>query len=165
MAKADVSAERLRELLDYDPETGVFTWKKTNGNRRLAGSVAGGRQDSAGYLRGGIDGRVYFAHRLAWLHFHGEWPKGIIDHINGDRTDNRIANLRDVSQTVNLQNQRKARGRSGLMGASWVELRKKWTARIKIDKKVISLGSYQTAEEAHRVYMEAKRRLHIACAI
>ena len=100
---SSLTRERLRELLEYDPVSGVFIW--TVGRRGTAkkGTIAG-RVNSKGYREISIDGRRYKAHRLAWLHEHGYWPKHQIDHINRGRDDNRILNLRDVVQSVNLAN-------------------------------------------------------------
>ena len=165
MAKADLTAQRLRELLDYDPSTGLFTWRVTNGWRRKAGAIAGGAETWNGYLRVGIDGRVYMAHRLAWLHVHGEWPQADIDHINGIRSDNRIVNLRDVTRSVNLQNKKESSKPGRLMGTAWVPSRQCWYATIKTDRKMKYLGSFKTEEAAHAVYLEPKRRLHPGCTI
>lgn len=154
---------RLKQLLSYDAKTGEF--------RRIAkikgvvvGSVAG-RLMKHGYVSIGIDGGEYTAHRLAWLYVHGVWPSGYIDHINGQRCDNRIANLRDVSQSVNMQNvyAAKSNSKTGLRGVSWHAQRKKYTARIKVEGRYLSLGLHQTPEAAHTAYMDAKRRLHEGC--
>lgn len=158
MATEIVSAQQLREVLHYCPETGVFTWRVSTSN------IKGG--DVAGYKRpdGRIDIRVldrlYKAHRLAWLHVHGEWPVGQIDHINGDPGNNALANLRDVSQSVNLQNQRRARSHntSGFMGVS--RNGEGWMARIVVDGKMHHIGTFETPEFAHIAYLETKRRLH-----
>lgn len=102
MAAKNLTAERVRELLNYDPETGVFT-RRTRGRgiplHGRAGSNAG-----AGYLHMRVEGCTYMLHRLAWLHYYGEWPKHNIDHIDRDRSNNAIQNLRDVRQTINKQN-------------------------------------------------------------
>ena len=154
---------RLKQLLSYDAKTGEF--------RRIAkvkgvvvGSVAGCLMKH-GYVSIGIDGEEYTAHRLAWLYVHGVWPSGYIDHINGRRCDNRIANLRDVSQSVNMQNvyAAKSNSKTGLRGVSWHAQRKKYTARIKVGGRYLSLGLHQTPEAAHTAYMDAKRRLHEGC--
>lgn len=96
---------RLQELLEYAPETGVFRWRVNRTSVR-AGTMAG-RLDSKGYRQISVDGQRYGAHRLAWLYMNGEWPKHEIDHVNGDRDDNRIANLRDVVRTINMRNKRR----------------------------------------------------------
>jgi hypothetical protein len=164
MAVENLTAQRLRELLHYDPETGLFT-------RRIAhyGHPAGsaiGSTHNVGYVRLHVDGRSYLAHRLAWLYMTGEWPEQQVDHRDGDRANNRFENLRDVTRSVNFQNQRRARGNnkhSALLGA--FKKRDRWESRIKVDGAYIRLGTFRTAEEAHTAYIEAKRRLHPGCTI
>ena len=165
MAKADLTAQRLRELLHYDPETGVFTWRVTASYRRIAGSVAGGQKTSKGYLRVGIDREVYMAHRLVWFHVHGRWPSSDVDHINGVRSDNRLSNLRDVSRSVNLQNRRASSKPGRLLGTAWVESRQCWHANIKKNGQVKFLGAFQTEGDAHEAYLAEKRRIHEGCTI
>ncbi len=154
-----ITQDRLRELLCYDQETGVFQWLVSRGRAR-AGSIAGSA-DSYGYLQTKIFGRIYLNHRLAWLYAHGEWPDEQIDHINGCRYDNRLANLRKVSASINQQNQRKARldNKSGFLGVG--RIGKRWQARISYPgSKDTYLGLFDTPELAHAAYLEAKRRLH-----
>jgi hypothetical protein len=161
MARNDLSAAHLRELLHYDPETGLFRWNVQRCNV-AAGAVAGNLKDD-GAIRIGIDGHLYLAHRLVWLYVHGCWPTMCIDHINGNPADNRIANLRDVSNRANGQNRRKPptiNRKSGLLGASWEERRGHYVARIKDPERQRYLGSFSTAEEAHAAYVAAKRKLH-----
>jgi hypothetical protein len=168
MANCHVTAERLRELLNYNHETGVFTWLVTAGRRR-AGNEAGWLTNGHNGIRRTIEveQRNYKAHRLAWFYVNGKWPCGVIDHINGNPADNRIENLRDVTQKVNIQNEKVARKKtkSGLLGAHWIERDKKWAANIRVDGRTIRLGAFQSPEEAHYVYLEAKRRLHEGCTI
>lgn len=163
----DLSVGRLRRLFHYDPETGVFTRKYT-GTRSSA--VAGGVHRCAGgklYQSINIDGRFHKAHRLAWLYVHGVWPVGVIDHIDGDGQNNRLANLRDVSVAVNTQNLRAARRDtlSGLLGVSWNSRKKAWSAYINVENERKYLGYFDDPEEAHQAYLEAKRRLHPGCTI
>lgn len=161
-----ITQARLRELLHYDNETGLFTWRITLCNRAINGNVAG-YKNGRGYWHIGFDGKVYSAHRLAWLYVYGEFPKNDIDHINGDKTDNRIANLRDVETSINCQNRRKARtgNKSGVLGASWHKRFGKWSAKIRVDGKSIHIGYFDTPEEAGRAYLEAKRASHPGCTI
>jgi len=164
MAKADLTAQQLRELLHYDPQTGLFS-RRTNGVRYAAGAVVGNanRPNDRRIIR--IRGSVYKAHRLAWLYVYGEWPTYHIDHLDGNPSNNRIANLRDVPSVVNTQNIRKARShnRSGLLGA--YKSRNKWNARITVDGKSIYLGVFDTAEQAHVAYVSAKRLYHVGCTM
>ena len=144
----DITAERLRELLHYEPETGIFTWKVGSANQVKVGDAAGS-QNGLGYLHVRLQRRLYSAHRLAWLHFHGVWPVDQLDHINRIRTDNRIANLREVSHKQNGQNASKSRSNtSGYPGVYWDKQHSKWVARIMHNRKNIYLGYFATIEEA-----------------
>jgi len=152
-----IDVDVARAWLRYDPDTGFI-----EANR---GSVT---KSSTGYIVFRIDGRQYAAHRLAWALYHGAQPTGHIDHINGDRTDNRAVNLRDVSRTVNNQNQRvahRSNRSSGLLGASWHKRDKCWMSHISVCGKKTHLGSFKTAEAAHARYLEAKRVMHEGCTI
>jgi hypothetical protein len=154
----ELTAERLRALVAYDPETGVFTWR-TNGynNVVLAGDPVGGL-DEMGYLRAGIKGVKYRLHRLAWLYVYGKWPDNDIDHINGNRTDNRLANLRDVPRQLNVQNGQKKVGAAGLRGVT--PKGRRFLAQIQCNGRTVPLGRFDTAEEAHAAYVAAKRLYH-----
>lgn len=160
-----LTAERLRKLLHYDAETGVFTRLVDSGPARV-GDIAGSLMRN-GYIRISADGKQYYAHRLAWLHVHDEWPAAGIDHLNGHKTDNRISNLRDVSQVVNGQNQRKAhkRNRGGLLGASFDKGTGRWAAQISHGGRNRYIGRFESADSAHRAYLQVKRVLHAGCAI
>ena len=165
MATDDLTAQRLRELLDYDPATGDFRWlgrRRGAPKNRPPGCING-----EGYRCITVDGVLHGAHRLAWLHVCGSPPSGVIDHINGIKTDNRIENLRDVSETTNRQNQRKAsaRSKSGLLGVVWDANRERWKALLYVGKIPQWIGRFDTPEEAHAAYLEAKRRLHAGCTI
>jgi hypothetical protein len=161
-----LTAERLRDVLDYNPETGEFRWKVTLSNRAPAGAKAGCfDKNHSGYILIRVLGRSYPAHRLAWLYVNGEMPNDDIDHINGNRADNRIANLRDVTRVVNLQNRRKGIGRSGLIGAHWFSPANCWQSSIRVNGENIPLGYFKTPEAAHEAYMTAKRELHEGCTI
>lgn len=165
MAAKDLTAARLRELLDYDPANGQLRWR-VNRKRAQAGAIAGtARQDGYRYI--GIDGSHYSAHRLAWLHIHGSWPRNQIDHMDGDRANNRLANLRDVERDINAQNQRSARSRSssGVLGCHQPSGSAKWAAQIKVAGKISHLGMFDSLELARQAYVAAKRKLHAGCTL
>lgn len=163
MAKTDLTAQRLRELFEYDPYTGVFKHRFRSGNAR-AGDVAGCTRKS-GYWQINIFRKAYGAQRIAWLYVFGEWPIETIDHIDGDPANNSIGNLRDVSHRTNLQNQLRPHNgsKSGILGV-W-QIKNRWSARIRSRGDHIYLGSFKTAAEAATAYLEAKRRLHEGCTI
>lgn len=150
--------KRLKELLNYDPDTGAFTWKVSKGTVS-AGSVAG-RFNDEGYISIKIDSKEMKAHRLAWLYVHGNMPEDQIDHINGKRNDNRILNLRLVTYSENQQNLRAARSdnKTGYLGVS--RSRNKFLARICVNKKIFHLGMFDDPASAYSAYVEAKRKLH-----
>lgn len=167
MAKADLTAQRLRELFDYNSETGLFT-RLTSRGGFFAGEVLGEKPNHEnGYFRIAIDQRNYFGHRLAWLHHFGEWPRQEIDHIDGNRMNNCIANLRDVPRAVNAQNLKRAKSNnksSGLLGVT-KHADGGFQARAKLAKTFYSFGLYDTPEEAHQAYLAAKRLIHPGCTI
>ena len=156
--RSQVALERLREVLDYNPDTGVFAWKVSLRNRVKPGDAAGSYNQ--GYRRIEIDGICYTAHRLAWFYMHGVWPK-VIDHVNGNRDDNRIDNLRSTTFLGNSQNRRADRGgTSALVGVSWDTACQKWRATIGVRGKSKHLGYFDTEQEAHSAYLKAKARHH-----
>jgi hypothetical protein len=161
------TAEEVRALLDYDRETGDFRWLKANSGRVRVGDVAGNQQQT-GYLVIGVNYRLYLAHRLAWLWVTGEWPKGQIDHKDGDRGNNAIDNLREVSRSENQQNRRKEATRSGrptssrFLGVYRHTTTGRWMAYISHNGKQKNLGLFATQEEAYAAYLAAKAVLHNA---
>ena len=158
---ARITQGRLHALLSYDPDTGVFINRVSRGNRALAGAVFGSK-DSDGYLQGCLDWRTYKLHQLAFVYMTGRWPDGVVDHIDTCRANNRWANLREVTASMNSQNMRSARcdSATGLLGASFDKSRNKYLAQILIDGVKKNLGRFDTAEQAHRAYVEAKRKHH-----
>jgi hypothetical protein len=155
---------KVRSLLSYDPLTGIFTWLCRSARRIRAGDVAGS-VGPYGYRVIKIEGLNYQEHRLAHLYMTGSWPACVIDHIDGVRANNAWANLREATMTTNGQNMRTAHRDSatGLLGASPDGHR--FISQIKVAGKVLKLGKFDTAEEAHQVYLAAKRRLHEGCTI
>lgn len=155
MAKSDLTAQRLRELITYTPETGTFTRiSKTcaNANRLPLGLIPGSPSDN-GYIRIGVNGSRYFAHRLAVLYMTGEWPTHDVDHINRDRTDNRWCNLRSATRSENMQNIVLYKPtKSGIKGVHWNERKRKWHVRFKVHKQVIHVGYFDSLEDASNAY-------------
>jgi hypothetical protein len=150
-----ITQDDLKELLHYDPETGIFTWRlNKKGGGASIGKSAGSINKSDGYRYIKISQTSYSSHRLAWYYHTGQWPIGQIDHINGNRTDNRIVNLRDVSCRDNHCNHEIHR-KGRLPGCC--RHRGKWYSYIKIDGKHKALGYYATEEEAHHAYILAKK--------
>lgn len=164
-ARRSIPAERLREVLEYDPAVGVFTWKVKTGRRAIVGGVAGHLSKVTGYRVIGVDGRYVLAHRAAFLYVTGSMPLGVVDHLNGDKADNRWCNLRDTSVSVNRQNVRNApsNSKSGLLGAQ--RKRGKWDAVIMAGGRRHWIGSFDKPEDAHAAYLHAKRHLHEGCTI
>lgn len=148
-----ITAERVREALDYNPHTGEFLWKIRPSNRVVVGRVAG-CQRKDGYVLIRLDGELHLAHRLAWLHVHGTLPETVIDHKDTCPWHNWIENLRDVPQKVNLANERKPRKRntSGYLGVSKTPAGK-WVAQFGHGGY---LGLFGTPEEAYEKYLSAK---------
>lgn len=149
-----LTRDRLLEVLDYNQETGIFIWKIKLSARGAVGKKAG--TNTYGYNAINIDGVRYFAHRLAWLYVHGYWPKQEIDHIDRNRSNNSINNLRDVSRTVNaLNNSPQLINSSGVKGVTFCKDRNQWQAQINIMGKNITLGRYQSLDEAAIAYKSA----------
>lgn len=157
-------AELLR-LIHYDPESGCFTWKVNRGRNCKAGMSAGTVRH--GYITITVNQRFYMAHRLAWFYVHGVWPDQEVDHRDVCPTNNAIANLRLANRSMNVQNIRTARRTnmsSGLLGAH-LHRCGRWMANIGINGKMKYLGLFDTKEEAHEAYLNAKRRLHEGCLV
>lgn len=158
-----LTAERLHDLLNYDPHTGVFCWRVNRGPAKAG--VKTGCPDGKGHLRITVDNVVYSAHRLAWLYVHGRWPKDQIDHKNGVRHDNRIANLREATKSQNHHNSKRPRNNtSGHKGVYWHAKSRKWMALISVNGRSNYLGLYDTREAAAAARRTAADRLHGAFA-
>ena len=159
--KPEFTQAQLMEALHYDPETGVFTWRNDRQSNAKAGSVAG-FDDTAGYRSIGIGMTTWKAHRLAWFYVHGIWPEALIDHMNQDKLDNRIANLRLATISQNRQNMTKYRSNtSGFKGVHWFKATSRWQAQIKHEGRRYHLGFFKNAEDAAAAYRTAAARLHI----
>lgn len=154
-----ITRERLMEVFDYDPAEGVFRWKKAR-LPTLVGKKSGSL--SKGYVQIAVDSKVFQAHRLAWLWVHGVWPSKFIDHINGDKADNRIDNLREATTSQNMMNRPKSpRNTSGHKGVHWSSDRDKWTAVIKLpDKRLKRVGDFDTVEEAAEARRAAEEQYY-----
>lgn len=145
--RAELTVDRLRSLLNYDGETGTFTWRVSRGPNR-AGALAGSlRKDD--YVDIGIDGRLYLAHRLAWLYVHGRWPAAEIDHRDHDRGNQKIANLRESTRSQNMANARRRRASgSGIKGVSWHRTNRRWVARVYEDGREITRRQFTDIKDA-----------------
>jgi len=159
-----LTAQHVRNVLDYDADTGIFRWRQKVAQRVKIGDLAGSRHYS-GYLTVFTLGKSHRLHRLAWLHVYGAMPDCHIDHINGVKFDNRIVNLRLSNPTENAQNRRRQQrgAKSGLLGVA--RNGNNWQAYIRVNKVPMYLGTFKTPEEAHQRYLDAKRKYHIACTI
>ncbi|WQZ00715.1 HNH homing endonuclease [Xanthomonas phage NP1] len=156
----ELTFEDVDKLLAYNHETGLLSWKVDRGGTAKAGSVTG-CANSHGHLHVRVHGKLYKAHRLAWLLHTGAWPSQQLDHADGDPSNNRIANLRECSQAENVQNQRKrSDNKSGVQGVSWHKNTNKWQAQIEVGGKNIYLGVFNTIEEAAQARAEAKAKYH-----
>jgi hypothetical protein len=155
-----LTQERLKEIFIYDAEKGIFTRINTTSSRAIKGAVAGSI-NSYGYLRISVDGRDYFSHRLAWLYEFGEFPPGLIDHINGDRKDNRISNLRQASLSQNGFNRRiQPTNTSGIKGVSWCKRSGQWRAIIMCQGKSIHVGYFKEKSNAANAISKVRDLMH-----
>jgi len=179
MAKVDaLTAEQARQLIDYDPETGMMTWKPRTPdmfepkgkksashicawwNAQFAGKPAG-CVNSKGYIVLGVYDVLYLAHRVAWLIMTGKWPEDQIDHEDTDRANNRWGNLREATASQNLANRAApSSNSSGFKGVSWHKKTGKWAASIKKMGKTIHLGQFDTPEAAGSAYASATEHLN-----
>jgi len=149
-----LTQERLKQLLHYDAETGVFTWIAHQRRPDLIGTVAG-----QGYICINVDNRKYKAHRLAWLYIYDSWPSKHIDHENRIKSDNRIDNLRDASKAQNEQNKGlRSVNTSGVTGVYWNKGANKWQAYITVHERVKYLGIYCDKGDAINVRRAAARQ-------
>lgn len=150
-------SERIAGVLRYEPDTGAFYWRVAR--RRVKAGAAAGAACANGYVQITVLGTNYLAHRLAWLLQNGCWPTGEVDHMNGNRWDNRMVNLRDASRTQNLANAGlRSDNTSGHKGVTWYKSRHLWMAQLNINRRHICLGYFADKDAAIAAYAEAARR-------
>ena len=153
--------ERLAELFQYDPETGALLWRVHRGSKIKPGKPAGGK-NGQGYIDVMLDGKHIKAHRIAWAMVYGYWPAWPIDHIDGRRDNNAIANLREITTAGNSQNvtEPRSNNQTGFLGV-W-KRGDRYAAEIRAGGKTTRLGTFATAEEASAAYRAAKLEIHTA---
>jgi hypothetical protein len=177
--RKDITAERARQLLQYNDHLGILIWKYRTPemfegrkrpadvlckiwNKKFAGKIAGGDDCHKGYRTISVESIRYFEHRIIWLIVHGEWPKDQIDHRFGVKFNNKIEELREANESEQRQNQKiVASNSSGKTGVSWHKAASKWMAYINHENKRYYLGLFQTVEAASDAYLRAKKRLHL----
>jgi hypothetical protein len=155
-----IDSTLLREILKYDPDTGLFTWQKKICKRTVIGNSAGCLRN--GYITINLFGKRYQAHRLAFIYMYGHCNLQDVDHINGIKNDNRIVNLRLATRAENKQNRISIQpnNKSGYTGVDWHKSSNSWRATITTMRQQKHLGLFQTSEEAYAAYVAAKRALH-----
>ena len=155
-----ITQEKLKEVLHYNPDTGIFTWLVQRGSNTKLGMQAGYIDN--GYIKIGIDYKYYKAHRLAFLYMTGKFPEDQVDHIDTIRHHNWFSNLRKATNRQNQENQRKAHKDNKSTGILGVYPNRSggFISQISINNKLKHLGSFRTIEEAHDAYINAKRKLH-----
>lgn len=166
MADAKTLAHHARESFFVSEDDGLLRHARNAGRfgRIKAGAIAG-TEHPRGYIAVKFDGRPVLAHRLVWLMIHGAWPIGEIDHIDGNKRNNRPSNLRDVSHAVNQQNRRNPQknNATGMLGV--IKQGKRYWSSVRFNGKTHFVGAFDTPEEAHRAYIERKRLLHEGCTL
>jgi len=154
-----ITQAQLKELLDYDPETGVFRWKVAKGTKRKL-SIAG-TPTTSGHIHIAIDRKKYFAHRLVFLYMYGSLPTDCTDHINGIGSDNRLANLRLATRAENSRNCRKPKNnKSGVKGVYWNKKDRKWRAAFKINNREFHIGSFDSLIDAENAIKISRDEAH-----
>lgn len=161
MRAPELTPREASQWFRYEPETGRLYWNKSPKYSTIKPGDEAGSSHNKGYRSVCVGGRREMAHRVAFLLYYGEWPREEIDHINGIRSDNRLENLREATKSENLRNmRRKITNKSGFKGVYKVEYKGnvKWRAAIRVSGKTVSLGRFNTPEEAHAVYSESARK-------
>ncbi len=156
----DIPYELANETWLYDPDTGEIKWKNPSKFRRK--NLVAGYTGKNGCKSIRFNGFLYLSHRIAWLLYYKKWPTYEIDHINHNKADNRICNLRDVTKSTNMENLIKAKTSSatGKLGTFFDKKLGRYRAAITTNRKSKHLGCFDTADEAYAAYIEAKRRIH-----
>lgn len=158
-----MNQEYLKSILNYDENTGEFTWKVNKSKRSKVGNVAGWKDN--GYIRIEIDNKTYKAHRLAWLYVNGEFPSDLIDHINCNRADNRISNLRKATYQENSENYKTPKtNKSGVKNVSWYKSLSKWVVTMSVKGKKKTIGYFDDLEFAELVAIEARDKYRMEFA-
>lgn len=162
----NLDIQAIRASVSYDPETGQFSCIAPGMGRRV-GWTLGSVHKRTGYIEVGVLGKHVYGHRLAWALAHGEWPQSAIDHINGDKSDNRICNLRLATPKLNGENIRKPskNNTSGFLGVTFCTHTKLWRAQITVEGQHKCLGRFDAPEVAYQAYVKAKRQFHAGCTL
>jgi hypothetical protein len=154
-----LTQQQLKEHLFYDPNTGIFIREKTSGRHKKGNLL--GTVNIKGYVVIRIQDKLHLAHRLAWLYVYGKFPSDVLDHINRNKTDNRIDNLREIYAGQNSENTLISKAnRSGLKGVGWYAPSKKWRSKITVNRKTVHLGHFDNKEDAHLAYCYAAKKYH-----
>jgi hypothetical protein len=152
-----LTKEYLKSILDYNQDTGIFTWKVNKSQRTKVGNVAGWLHD--GYKKIEINNKKYNAHRLAWLYVYGEMPKNLIDHIDNDRSNNKISNLRQSTHQTNSENYKTPKtNKSGVKNVCWYKNSNKWVVSMSVKKTKKTIGYFDDIELAELVAIEARNK-------
>lgn len=155
-----ITQDELKKIFDYNQDTGILTWKIDRNWKIKAGSVAGTIKKDK-YININLKGKMYRAHRLIWLYVYGYMPKIYIDHINGNPSDNRICNLREATNSQNMQNSRiRKDNTSGVKGIGWSNRFNKWIARIRVNNKRVTIGIFDDLNIAKEAIIKARNEIH-----
>jgi hypothetical protein len=158
--RTTISHAELLRVLNYFPDTCVFTWRVKTANKSVAGKAAGSLKNGK-YQRLCINKTFYLSHRLAWFYVYGEWPNNLIDHINGEKDDNRIANLRQANAAENARNTGlRSTNTSGVKGVGWVKRRKKFQAQLRTPEGPVNLGMFGDLRQAEEAVNAAREQMH-----
>lgn len=156
-----ITQERLKEVLDYDPETGIFRWLKKISDKNVVGNVAGWEEGKDGYIVISIYGIKYKAHLLAWLYTYGVWPSKFLDHRDTVKSNNRISNLREATKSQNNVNKGlMSNNTSGYKGITFDKYTNRWKCRLSFNGKTYDLGRYDSPKEAAKAYDKASLKYH-----